>query len=95
MPSLFLPIFFTLNFILNREPHIFEAAAAQYRREIWPTLQTLIGPSFAMQFVGFRFVPPHLRIPYVAGCSFVSTSLLSILRGYFGEARSSSAERGE
>ena len=83
VPGLFLPVFFVINSVLNREPDVLQAAQEQYQREIWLTLKTTWGPSFAMQFVGFYCVPPHLRIPYVAMCSFVTTSLLSILQGFF------------
>ena len=91
VPGLFLPVFFVLNSILNREPDVLQAAREQYQREIWLTLKTTWGPSFAMQFVGFYCVPPHLRIPYVAMCSFVTTSLLSILQGFFRGLQESSS----
>ena len=83
VPALFLPVFFVVNCSVRGEAHPLQAAREQYGRELWLTLQTTWPSSFAMQYVGFRFVPPHLRIPYVAACSLVSTSLLSILRGYF------------
>ena len=83
VPALFLPVFFVVNQTMRGDPHPLQAARAQYERELWLTLKTTWPPSFAMQYVGFRFVPPHLRIPYVAACSLVSTTLLSVLRGYF------------
>ena len=83
VPGLFLPVFFVVNCSMRGEPHPLQAAREQYERELWLTLKTTWPPSFVMQYVGFRLVPPHLRIPYVAACSLFSTALLSMLRGYF------------
>ena len=66
------------------------AASERYKREIYETCTTTYWFSFPAQMIGFRFCPGHLRIPYVACCSMVFTSLVSGLQGRF-RAR----ERGE
>ena len=59
------------------------AARDRYLREIWRTCVDTWPFSIAAQFVGFRFVPSHLLIPYVTCCSFVFTGLVSGLQGKF------------
>ena len=39
------------------------------------------------QFVCFAFVPPHLRIPYVSGVSFLWTTILSVMQSNFDRHR--------
>ena len=69
---------------------LLNAASERYKREIYETCTTTYWFSFPAQMIGFRFCPGHLRIPYVACCSMVFTSLVSGLQGRF-RAR----ERGE
>ena len=83
VPFVFFPAFYTVDAVVRREEPVLLAARDRYLREIWRTCVDTWPFSIAAQFVGFRFVPSHLLIPYVTCCSFVFTGLVSGLQGKF------------
>ena len=95
VPFFFFPVFYVIDSKIRGEGGegvgaLLTAASERYQREIYETCTTTYWFSFPAQMIGFRFCPGHLRIPYVACCSMVFTSLVSGLQGRF-RAR----ERGE
>ena len=95
VPFFFFPVFYVIDSKIRGEGGtgvgaLLNAASERYKREIYETCTTTYWFSFPAQMIGFRFCPGHLRIPYVACCSMVFTSLVSGLQGRF-RAR----ERGE
>lgn len=56
-------------------------AVDKYQNEVWDSVQTLWKIWIPAQLVNFAFVPRHLRVPYVAGVSFLWTVVLSVMQG--------------
>ena len=54
--------------------------------ELWTSLTANWSLWLPASFVGFKLVPPHLRIPYVSAVSMVWTTILSVLQGRFRAA---------
>ena len=91
VPFVFFPAFYLIDSKIRGEGSegvgtLISAASDRYYREIWRTCVDTWPFSICAQFVGFRWVPSHLLIPYVTCCSFVFTGLVSGLQGKFRQA---------
>lgn len=56
-------------------------AYEKYKTELWDSVKALWSIWVPAQLVNFAFVPRYLRIPYVAGVSFLWTVVLSCMQG--------------
>lgn len=83
-PILYFPTFYSLKYYNEgKSPAEGLAAYSANCTEDWKALWSVWIPA---QMVNFAFVPRHLRIPYVAGVSFIWTVILSVMRGSEAEA---------
>lgn len=83
-PLAYFPTFFTLKAMVEGKPLSY--AVEKYQTELWDSLKALWSIWVPAQIVNFAFVPKHLRIPYVAGVSFLWTVVLSCMQGQFDSA---------
>ena len=93
VPLVFMPLFYLTDGwveavargeeVLACLPHAAHHASYRYKREIRETMLANWQIWLPAQFVCFRLVPGHLRVPYVACVSFVWTMVLSVLQGKF------------
>mmetsp|Transcript_53189 Transcript_53189/g.122217 ORF Transcript_53189/g.122217 Transcript_53189/m.122217 type:complete len:187 (-) Transcript_53189:179-739(-) len=84
VPFVFMPIFYLTDACVQGEGISY--ARQKYENEIVETMTANWQLWLPAQFIGFRFVPPHVRVPYVACVSFVWTMILSMLQGKFRAA---------
>ena len=78
-PFVYFPAFYLLKGAAEGRPA--GASLAACRAELWDNCKALWMIWVPAQTVNFTVVPRHLRIPYVAGVSFVWTVVLSVSRG--------------
>lgn len=64
----------------------------KYRTELWDSVKALWSIWMPAQLVNFAFVPRHLRVPYVAGVSFIWTVILSVMQGQFDAVKEERVE---
>lgn len=80
-PFVYFPVFYSLKAMVEGNP--LSDAFHKYRSELVDNVKALWTIWIPAQLFNFAFVPRHLRIPYVAGVSFVWTVVLSVMQGRF------------
>lgn len=84
-PFVYFPTFYVIKALVEDKPASY--ALNKYKTEIWDSVKALWTIWVPAQVVNFAFVPRHLRIPYVAGVSFLWTVVLSVMQGKFDSLR--------
>lgn len=80
-PFVYFPVFYSMKAMV--EGGSLSEAFHKYRTELFDNMTALWTIWIPAQLVNFAFVPRHLRIPYVAGVSFLWTVVLSVMQGRF------------
>jgi hypothetical protein len=78
-PFCYFPAFYLLKGAVEGRP--LSSTWAKYKAELWTNCKALWTIWVPAQLVNFAVVPRHLRIPYVAGVSFIWTVIISLMRG--------------
>ena len=61
-----------------------QASLAELRQKLVPTMLTTAVFWVPAQVANFRYVPPRLRIVYMAGCTFVEFNILALFKKWDG-----------
>mmetsp|Transcript_7269 Transcript_7269/g.15867 ORF Transcript_7269/g.15867 Transcript_7269/m.15867 type:complete len:238 (+) Transcript_7269:230-943(+) len=78
-PLMYFPAFYLLRGAMEgRDPRY---SLEKCKNEMWENLKALWAVWVPAQLVNFSVVPLHLRVPFVAGISFLWCVILSVLRG--------------
>lgn len=80
-PFIYFPVFYSIKATVEGETLGY--AFNKYRTELYDSVKALWSIWMPAQLVNFAFVPRHLRVPYVAGVSFIWTVILSVMQGKF------------
>lgn len=80
-PFVYFPTFYVIKALVEDKSASY--ALNKYKAEIWDSVKALWTIWVPAQVINFAFVPRHLRIPYVAGVSFLWTVVLSVMQGKF------------
>lgn len=78
-PFMYFPAFFSMKTALEGKP--MSHAVERYKAEAFDSLTTLWKIWIPLQLANFAFVPRHLRVPAVAGISFLWTVVFSTMQG--------------
>ncbi|GBF93159.1 hypothetical protein Rsub_05890 [Raphidocelis subcapitata] len=78
-PFCYFPCFYAMKGAVEGRP--LPSTVAKYKAELWENCKALWTIWVPAQLVNFALVPRHLRIPYVAGVSFLWTVVISVMRG--------------
>mmetsp|Transcript_8372 Transcript_8372/g.20845 ORF Transcript_8372/g.20845 Transcript_8372/m.20845 type:complete len:245 (-) Transcript_8372:771-1505(-) len=89
-PVLYFPCFYLLRGGMAGEAPA--ESLGKYKVDAWENMKALWAVWVPAQLVNFSVVPMHLRIPFVAGVSFMWTVILSCLRGALEPAQARMAE---
>lgn len=84
-PFVYFPTFYVIKALVEDKSASY--ALNKYKAEIWDSVKALWTIWVPAQIINFAFVPRHLRIPYVAGVSFLWTVVLSVMQGNFDSLR--------
>lgn len=95
VPFVFMPLFYLTDAcVMGHVPPLSAGvahAARKFEAEIVETMTANWQLWLPAQFVGFRFVHPSVRVPYVACVSFAWTMVLSAMQGRFRAAEAASS----
>ncbi|GMH39183.1 hypothetical protein BSKO_07081 [Bryopsis sp. KO-2023] len=78
-PFMYFPTFFAMKSAIEGKPMSY--AVERYKAEAFDSLTTLWKIWIPLQLANFMFVPRHLRVPAVAGISFLWTVVFSTMQG--------------
>ena len=96
VPFLYFPFFYTVDALLQGHwAKGFDAGVAHVKTKLQTELWTSLKANWTIwlpgSFIGFKFVPAHLRIPYVSAVSMVWTTIFSVMQGRFRERAAAEA----
>jgi protein Mpv17 len=83
VPFVFFPMFYAIDgWIKSAEP-LSGYVTQKWKHEINDTMLANWKLWLPAQTIGFGLIPAHLRVPYVAGVSFIWTSIFSMMQGRY------------
>jgi len=100
VPLLYFPFFYAVDgFLQGAWARGVDTGVAHIRQklstELWPSLKANWSIWLPCSWIGFHFVPPHFRIPYVSVVSMVWTTVFSVLQGRFRAEQAAAAAAGK